>query len=121
MSSPVILRRAALLLPVLLFAGPVACDPAVSKHELNMAQSRVDEATQERARAQQEVEALLSEQKALTSFGGPEHQQKLQVAMSLRKEKTELESLQKDLTARLEHFAAEAKRHREALAKAKQP
>ncbi len=112
-------RAAGALLIVI--AGPVACDPAVQQHQLTTAQSRVDEASRERALAQQQVEELQAELKSLTSFGGPEHQTKLRTAMALRKEKEELETLKKDLDARLSHFQSETQRFRDALAAEKKP
>jgi len=120
MSSKVYSYRAACALLVVI-AGPVACDPAVQQHQLTMAQSKVDELTRERALLQQQAEDLQKEIKSLTSFGGPEHQAKLQTAVVLRKEKEELETVKKDLDARLEHFNKEAQRYREMLAKEQAP
>jgi outer membrane protein TolC len=108
------------LVLITLVTGPVACAPPVSRFDMESAQSQVDTARSQLAKYDQEVSDLRNELKELKSFGGPEHQKKLQAALALRTEKTELDGLKKDLDGRLEHFEKEAARHREALAKMKQ-
>lgn len=114
-------RRLTFLLLATLIAGPIGCDRAVTRFELESTQSRVDATRTRLAALDQQVLDLQNELKALKSFGGPEHQKKIEAAVALRAEKTELETLKKDLDSRLEHFEKEAARHREELAKMKQP
>lgn len=113
-------RRFLSLLLVSLFAGPIGCDPAVSRFDLQTAQDRVDTLVTRLAQLEQQLEGARKEFKELQAFGGTEHQAKLRTAVALRTEKTELESLKKDLDARLQNFEKEAARHRETLSKMKQ-
>ena len=104
-----------------LLAGPLACDPAVTRMQMDSAQSKADAAQGQLARADQELANLNKEFKELKDYGGSEHQAKIRTAAALRAEKTELTNLKKDLDSRLEHFEKETARQREALVKMKQP
>src|SRR5262245_31914335 len=89
------------LLLVTLFAGPIGCDPAVSRFDLETAQGRVDGLVTRIALLDKQLEDARKELNGLQKFGGAEHQSKLTAAIALRAEKTELEALKKDLDGRL--------------------
>jgi len=113
-------RRFLSLLLVTLFAGPIGCDPAVNRFDLDAAQSKVDTQVTRLAMLDQQLDAARKEFKDLQAYGGTEHQAKLRTAVALRAEKTQLEALKKDLDGRLQNFEKEAARHRDALSKMKQ-
>jgi septal ring factor EnvC (AmiA/AmiB activator) len=114
-------RRFLSLLLATLLAGPMACDPAVSRFDMDAAQSKVDTAQTQLAKTEQELTDLQKEFKALKEFGGPDHQSKIRAAAALREEKNQLDTLKKDIDGRLDHFEKETARQRETLAKMKQP
>lgn len=114
------LRRLLPLLLATLLAGPISCDPAVSRFEMDTVQTRVDEQANRLKQLDKELDAAKKDFKELQSFGGQEHQTKLRNAEKLRAEKEELEGLKKGLDDRLQYFEKEAARHRETLAKMQQ-
>ena len=111
------LRRLFLLLMATLCAGPVACDPAVGRMEMDAAETQVDEQKKRLEMVDAQLKEANKELAAVQAFGGPDHQVKVKEAAALRAEKEELEKLKADLDARLEHFAKETERHRDDLVK----
>lgn len=121
MSHPLSSRLTrACLLPLILLAGPVACSPSVTDIELNQARSRQEQSAKDQAKAEADLRVLNEEMRALSGgFTGPEHAVKVKKAEVLKQEKAELESIKADVDEKVANFAAEAKKHREALANAK--
>jgi len=97
----------------------MACSPPVSEIDLDAAKSRAEAAKGRLAQLEAELKLLQGEVRALTSFSGPEHDARMKRAETLRGEKAELESIRTEVEGKVSKFVADAKAHREALAKEK--
>lgn len=109
------------VLPILalMASGLTGCSPSVSDIDLGAARSRLEAAKGRQAKLDAELKALQGEVKAMTSFSGPEYDARMKKAEALRLEKAELESIKAEVEAKVAKFTADAKAHREALAKEK--
>lgn len=119
--TPRAFHRPALLclISAALTTGLTSCSPSVSEIELRSAASRAEAAETRLAKLENDIKALIAEKKQLTGFTGPDYERQIKRAESLRQEKAELESIKALVEGKVAHFTAEAKRHREALAKEK--
>lgn len=111
------LRRLYLLLMATLCAGPVACDPAVGRMDMDSAETQMEEQKKRLDILEGQLKEANKELAAVQAFGGPDHQAKVREAAALREEKAELEKLKADLDGRLQFFAKEMERHRDTLVK----
>ena len=118
MTTPFPLRPAILcLFTALLSAGLTSCSPSISDIEFKSAQAKAADCEARHAKLESEGKALMLEAKALNTFKGPDHERAVKRAESLLQEKADLERIKAEVDSKVAHFASEAQRHRDALAK----